>query len=201
MSYLDDLKNTILTNGTLDPENIHHEFVSGMHGRKIDFDLNLTGSEFYEQWMDACAQYIEENYKDMPSMILGVANGANRMSISIAARLPGRILGLTTEKETPKSVVLNKVADDLISSYKPELVLILEDVGTAGTTSASAAKAALAAGAKKVCVLNTWQRREHLEKLEEAGVEYDSMIKDFLPTYEADACEYCKQGVELIAHA
>lgn len=201
MSYLEKLKNKILTNGTLDPEDLHHEFVSGMHGRKLDFDLNLTGGQFYEEWMDACAKFIKENYKIRPDMILGVADGANRMAISIAARLPGSVLGLTTSKTTPKSVELTKVADNMISSYKPKFVLIVEDVGTAGTTSASAAVAALKAGARKVSVLNTWQRREHLEKLEEVKVKYDSMIKDFLPTYQPDECVYCKAKVAFVPHA
>jgi orotate phosphoribosyltransferase len=151
--------------------------------------------------MDACAKYIQENYADeMPDMLLGVANGANRMSISIASRLSGMIYGLTTNKLTPKSVELTKVSDDFIASYKPKYVLILEDVGTAGTASATAALAALKAGAGKVTVLNTWQRREHLEKLEEAGVEYDSMIKEFMPTYEPVDCELCKNNVKLIPH-
>jgi orotate phosphoribosyltransferase len=201
MSYQEDLKQAILSNNVLDPEDLHHEFVSGMHGRKLDFDLMPTGGSFYKQWMDANVQYIRENYATQPDMILGVADGANRMAISIALGLGNGIIGLTTDKISPKSVALSKVAKDFISTHKPEFVLIVEDVGTAGTTSASAAAEALAAGAKKVSVLNTWQRREHLEKLEEAGVEYDSIIKDFLPTYQPEDCVYCKQGVKFIPHA
>ena len=34
----------ILAAGVLDPEGVHHEFVSGMHGRKLDFDTIPTGS-------------------------------------------------------------------------------------------------------------------------------------------------------------
>lgn len=200
MSYLDELKHKILANKVLDPEDIHHEFVSGIHGRKLDFDSIPTGSELYEEWIDACAQFIRENYKGQPDMIVGVANGANRMAVSIASRLANRTYGLITEKLTPTSVGLARVSQDFISSYKPAFVLIVEDVGTAGTTSATAAAEALKAGAKKVSVLNTWQRRERLERLEQAGVDYHSMIKEFLPTYEPDACTYCKKGIKLVAH-
>ena len=57
--YLQKLKDRVLSEGVLDSETIHHEFVSGMHGRKIDMDKIETGSDFYMQWMDASVKYIK----------------------------------------------------------------------------------------------------------------------------------------------
>lgn len=200
VTYIDDLKKRVLSEGVLDPEDVHHEFVTGMHGRKLDFDKILTGSEFYLQWMDAMVKFIQENYPEQPDMILGVANGANRMAVSIAAGLGNGTIGLMTEKETLKSSKLHKSVEDVIRGYKPKFLLVVEDVGTAGTTSASAANKAKEAGAQRVEILNTWQRRPSLERIEEAGYDYKAMIHEDMPTYEPDACEYCKNGVKLITH-
>lgn len=198
--YLQKLRDRILSEGVLDGEDIHHEFVSGVHGRKIDMDKIETGSEFYLQWMDACVKFIQDNYDEQPDMVLGVANGANRMAVSIAAGLGGNTIGLMTEKETSKSSKLHKTVEDVISGYKPKRLLVVEDVGTAGTTSATAAQKAKEAGAQKVTVLNTWQRNETLVKLDEAGFNYKAMILEPLPNYEPDACDYCANGSEFVPH-
>lgn len=198
--YLEDLRSRILSEGVLDGEDIHHEFVSGVHGRKIDMDKIETGSEFYQQWIDACVQYIRDTYEKPPEMIIGVANGANRLALSIAAGLGDGVVGLITEKETSKSSKFHKTVEDFIAGHKPGFVLVVEDVGTAGTTSATACQKALDAGAQNVEVLNTWQRSETLAKLDEAGMKYRSMIHEPMPNYQPDECEYCKSGVKLVEH-
>ncbi len=198
--YVKQFRDKVLSEGILDDETIHHEFVSGKHGRKLDFDLIETGSEFYAQWVSAMVQYIKDTYDEQPDVILGVANGANRLAVSVAAGLGGGTVGLMTEKDSPKSSRLHKSVLDYIGGFKPRFVLVVEDVGTAGTTSATAAQKALEAGAQTASVLNTWQRREHLERLEEAGIDYKSMIVELMPTYEPEECEYCKSGVELVPH-
>ncbi len=196
--YLESLRERILTEGVLDPEDMHHEFVSGMHGRKLDFDRIETASSLYEDWTDAFAEYIRTEYQQQPNALIGVANGANRLALSIAAKLKNGAVGLITEKDTPKSAKPVDSSLDYLSSYKPDFVLVIEDVGTSGTSSASVCRAVIEAGAKKVEVLNTWQRREQLEKLDEAGFSYQAMIKEVLPTYAPEACDYCANGVKLI---
>ena len=200
MDKINELKTRVLSEGILDDETIHHEFVSGMHGRKLDFDKIPTGSELYLLWVDASVDYIKANYPELPSVILGVANGANRLAVSIAAKLGNDTIGLMTEKDTSKSSKFHPSVEDVIRGYKPKFLLIVEDVGTAGTTSATAAQKALEAGAQRVEVLNTWQRSSSLAKLEEADVSYQSVIVDPLPNYQPDDCEYCKKGVELVEH-
>ena len=136
--------------------------------------------------------------------MLGVANGGNRLAVSLAARLKKGLLGLTTDKLTAKSVKLSSIAEDFIRNTKPAFVLVVEDVGTAGTTSATAALAAKAAGAKKVSVLNTWQRSEQLDKLTSAKVAWKSVILQPLQNYSPEECRkngYCAKGLEFVPHA
>lgn len=198
--YIKDLEQAILDSDVIDGEDIHHEFVTGMHGRKIDMDKILTASPLYEQWVDVLVQYISENYDTQPNAIIGVANGANRLAVSVAAKLENRPFGLMTDKETPKSVRFSTSAADVISSYKPDFALFLEDVGTSGTTSLTGVEKALALGAQRAEVLNTWQRNKKLAKLEEAGVPYQSVIFEPLPSFPPDDCDYCKAGVEFVPH-
>jgi orotate phosphoribosyltransferase len=198
------LRDKILADGVMDDETVHHEFVSGLHGRKIDFDVIPTSSELYRMWIDTVVAYIKEKYPEQPIAVLGVANGGNRLAISVAAGLGGGVLGLTTEKVSAKSVALTSASKDFIEQLKPSFVLVVEDVGTAGTTSATAALAALEAGAQKVTVLNTWQRSEQLDKLVEAGVKWQSVIHEPMVNYSPEECEeagYCANGLEFIPHA
>ncbi len=200
MGVIEKLKTDVLENGILDSETIHHEFVSGVHGRKLDFDKIPTGSDLYELWLDALVEHIKANYNPLPDFYIGVANGANRLAVSIAARMGNGAIGLMTDKETPKSVRFSTSAADVISSYKPDFALFLEDVGTSGTTSLTGVEKALALGAQRAEVLNTWQRNKKLAKLEEAGVPYQSVIFEPLPSFPPDDCDYCKAGVEFVPH-
>lgn len=200
MTKAEELKQRILTEGILDDETVHHEFVSGMHGRKIDFDKIPTGSELYRLWVDTCVAFIRENYDTLPDVVLGVANGANRLAVSIAAKLQNETIGLMSEKQTSRSSQLHKSAEDVIHGYRPNFVLVVEDVGTSGTTSETTAKRALEAGAKHVEVLNTWQRNQKLEKLDGSHIKYRSVIVEMLPNYQPDNCQYCKAGSVLVKH-
>lgn len=201
---IETLKQHILESGVLDGADIHHEFVSGLHGRKIDFDTIPTDSELYRLWVEVTADYILTSYAPLPEMILGTANGANRLAVSVAAKIQHGILGLTTQKLTAKSVELSTVAEEFITSLTPQHVLILEDVGTSGTTSATAALSALKHGAIKVTVLNTWQRSDTLKKLEENNIEWQSIIHERLPNFTPEECRengLCAQEITLIPHA
>jgi orotate phosphoribosyltransferase len=200
MSKVEDFKKRVLSEGILDGEDIHHEFVSGVHGRKLDFDKIETGSDLYKEWVEVLVDFIKDSYDQQPDVILGVANGANRLAVSVAAGLGNGTMGLMTEKETSKASKFHVCVEDVIRGYKPKFVLVIEDVGTAGTTSATASKKALEAGAQHVEVLNTWQRNEKLPRLDEVGVAYRSVILEPMPSYQPDECEYCKNDVEFVPH-
>lgn len=207
MANIEAFKTHILEGGVLDPAGVHHEFVSGKHGRKLDFDTIATDSELYSEWVDANVDFINHEFSSTPpEVILGVANGTNRLALDVARRFNGTALGLVSEKDAQDSKVLrlNQLARRVISGILPELVVVVEDVGTTGSNSVQVASEARNAGAKKVIVVPTWQRQPHLTKLDEAGIAYIPIIGETLPTYDSDQCAidgFCANGDEFIPRA
>lgn len=187
----------------LDPPDVHHEFVSDMHGRKLDFDKIETGTELYKEWVGLNAQFIEETFVDLPSVLLGVAKGTNRLALDVARRFEGKMIGLVSEKDPDnnKRLLLGKFATKVVNSLEPKHVVVVEDVGTTGSNSVQVATSALDAGARKVTVVTTWKRREKLERLEEAGIPHLAIIDKPLATYSPEDCVdhgYCAQGADFI---
>jgi orotate phosphoribosyltransferase len=205
VSRIENFKQHLLETDILDPIGIHHEFSSGMHGRKLDFDRIETHSELYNEWIDITTDFITQEYPMQPKFLIGVANGTNRVSVDTANKLGGNIIGLDTEKDINDSKIihLTKMAKIIIEKSNPEFVLVVEDVGSTGSNSVQVASESLLAGARQVEILNTWQRRAHLEKLLELGIPYKSIIKVELPTFEPIVCElsgYCSKDWQLIKH-
>ncbi|MDL2362999.1 MAG: hypothetical protein QFB86_01295 [Patescibacteria group bacterium] len=206
MADVESFRNHVLEAGVLDPEGTHHEFVSGMHGRKLDFDKIAIGSPLYEEWTTVAADYISEEYSELPQIILGVANGTNRVAIDTARHFNGDVIGAVSEKdpENSKKLYLSEMAGKLITAMQPELVVVLEDVGTTGSNSVQVARHALAAGAQEVEVVLTWQRQSKLQKLLDSGIAYRAIINEPLPTYDPEECEnvgYCADGWGFIPRA
>lgn len=205
--YIANFKSNIEKSDILDPEGTHHEFVSGMHGRKIDFDSIPDDSDLFNEWVDVVTEFIKQTYPSgsyKKLAIVSVANGTNRLVPLVAKKLGKNTVGLLTEKVSPKEVKLTDEAIKQLHSFKPDLVVTIEDVGTSGTTSATAVQSIRKAGAKLVESINTWQRRKQLEKLDELDVTNNSIITAILPTFTAEECKasgYCAQGWEYIEHA
>lgn len=197
-------RQNILDSGyVLDPEGIHHEFVSGMHGQKLDFDNIEEDDNLYKQWTDVAANYIRDRYVPLPEMIIGVANGTNRTALDTARHFDGDVIGLVSKKDpqNSKKLWLGGIASRAIAQMRPNLVVVLEDVGTTGGNSVQVATACLDRGAKNVEVVTTWQRRAELEKLDEANIPHRAIINEPLPTYTPEDCQdhgFCAQGYELI---
>ncbi len=215
MSYSEELigrieafRDRVMTDpvGVLDPPTQHHEFVSGNHGRKLDFDKILTGSDFFKQWTNVYAQWISERYRnDLPDALIGVANGANRLSSSVAPFVVDTISGLLTDKVDKKTVKANSASRFIIQQLKPEFVLIIEDVGTTGSTTATLVEDLQSLGVSRIEAVTTWQRNPNLEQLDKLGIMYSSMIPEALPMFKPEECRsnsegFCNQGVLLIPH-
>lgn len=201
MADVEAFRDHVINSGyVLDPEGEHSEFVSGMHGQKLDFDTIETGSELYQEWVQANNDFLIAELNDIPEVLLGVANGTNRLSEDVARNFhPTAVTGLVSEKDPQNSKILRltKVANEVIRTAKPNLVIVLEDVGTTGSNSVQVAAAAHEAGAKDVLVVPTWKRRERLERLDEAGIRYQALIDEPLPTYTPEACReigFCALG-------
>lgn len=201
MSHAERLKTVVGSANILDDESQHHEFASGLHGRKLDFDKIETGGQDYEDWTEIVADYIRENYPEKPFALLGTANGANRLALSVAAKLGGGVIGLTTLKISSNQVKLTPASRDIMSGYTPDFVLGLDDVGTTGGTLLTGLEDARNHGAARVEGLNSWQRSRRLNRLDDAGIRYRAVVHDTLPSYQPDACELCKAGVKLIRHS
>lgn len=195
----------LLEAGVRDPIGLHHVFTDGGHGQKLHFDTIADDSELFREWATVTADFLRDTYEPLPEVLLGVANGGNRLAIAVAEELGGTVVGLETVKKPKpaKGTELSARARHIIGLLKPSLAVVVEDVGTTGSTSLTAATAALEAGADRTEVVNTWQRREKLEYLIGAGVTYHSVIKEVLPTYTAEDCQangFCAQGWELIPY-
>ena len=190
----------------LDPEGVHHEFASGMHGRKLDFDKIPDYGSLIDLWIDAVADSIRDT---LPRKKLGklalvsVANGTNRIVPRVAENLGNDTHALLTEKSSAKSVRLTAEAEAIMPRINDGAFVVIEDVATTGLTSASASLALRSAGATDILVMSTWQRRERLEELDAIGVPYVSVINEVLPTLSKEACNSsgpCSQGWLYIEH-
>lgn len=200
------LKSELIRNGIMDPEGTHHEFVSGKHGQKLDFDKIPSGSTLYNLWVGATANAIRELYPDhLPDVIVGVANGANRLARGVAPIIGDEVKAIETEKVSAKEVAIGELGKFVIAQAKPEFVLVVEDVGTAGGTTVTAINALKQEGVEEIEILVTWQRQSSLAKLDEIEAVYHAVIYDPLPTYEPEECRqnfdgFCSRGWQLIPH-
>lgn len=202
----ESLKQNILEAGIVDVFPVHHAFGQGLHGRKISFNAISDESNLYREWVMATKEKVEDLYTpDLPDALIGVSNGTNRLALSVGKEIGSGILVLATAKrpDSPSKVALISESIQLIDKYKPRTALVLEDVGTRGTNSLSAVMSAICYGLNEVQVLNTWQRSETLALLDEAEVQYDSVIKEILPSYTPEECALsglCAQGWELVPY-
>ena len=195
-----DFKSKILENDIFDPVGIHHEFAYGDHGRKLDFDLITDGSPLYREWVQVNVEFIRQQYTQIPEVILGVANGTNRLARDVAKELG--VLGLSTEKVGGRSVQLTQAARQQLIETECKLLLVLEDVGTTGGSAYSAAVNAREAGAQRVEVIFSWQRSEDLIAFKNTDIPYCAIVQEVLPNYSPEECKkigYCSMGWELIA--
>lgn len=181
-------RNHLLESGVLDPEGVHHEFVSGMHGQKLEFEKVEVDSPLYREWVDVNTETIRQIYDPLPEIILGVANGTNRLAMDVARELGREVKGFPTKKDEKKVIRLTSLGKHVIGTLKPSLVVVVEDVGTRGTNSVQPAVAARINGARRVEVLTTWKRRTSLELLDEQEVSYRAIIDEPLPTYTPEEC-------------
>lgn len=206
---VNDFRDRIMTDptGVLDPEGqYHHEFVSGNHGRKLDFDKILTGTDFYIEWVSVYARAVREVYADrLPDALVGIANGANRLSTDVAHLLGVNVLGLTTEKLDAKTVALDEAAREAIEGGEIRFALTIEDVGTTGGTTSTAIEDLRASGVRRIESVNFWQRNAALPKIAAHRVPHWAVIPEPLPMFAPEDCPvnpegYCAQGVPLIPH-
>ena len=198
-------------NGILDPdegpERQHHEFKSGLHGRKLDFDEIPTGSDLYEDWVAVNVNALHGrsvgNHTSLLAVV-GVANGTNRLAKSVGAAMQKNGARYIETRKNEGEVFLDEELDEDISDLilLNGLVVVLEDVGTTGSTALRVARYIFEAGCKNTEVLFTWQRSEHLSAFDgEKDVAAASVIRHSLPVYSPDDCSLCREGSLFIPRA
>jgi hypothetical protein len=190
----------------LDPEGIHHELRSGLHGRKLDLgEENIPyDSPLHAEWEDQNVAYIKSTYDPQPNVIIGTANGTNCLAVNVARKLGGMTIGLETDKDPkdPNTIRLSRVAQLVLSTVGPASVLVLDDVGTTGFNAAQVALAVRKMGFTWIGVLYTYWRTEALPYLSDADIPTDAIIHNPLPTFTPEQCNQpgnpCAKGWDLI---
>lgn len=194
------LRENLLQAQILDSPGRHHEFASGKHGVKADFD-KLNGDFGYGMWTNTVYAFLLEQQVN-PEVLIGVG-GANRLALDVARKYDGRVIGLTSQKDpnNKHDFVLPDVTRRVLSSGQFEKAVILDEVGETGRQAAEVGKLALAAGIPAVEVVYTWQRQSVMPALDEAGIAYRSIITGHnLTSYPADDCPSCDRGDKLIPY-
>lgn len=208
MANVGEFKEHVLTSGALDPVGVHHEFASGAHGRKLDFDTVQSSDELYRQWVDVNQDALR-SYGGSIIGVMGIANGTNRLAADVAERLDVR--SLQTHKTIDNKVAVNPDSVEWLMSQGSEnegLVIALEDVGTTGNTALHAIRHAIRSrntpdNVASVGCLVTFQRSESLRAFDDAGISYKSIIQQVLDTYTPEQCQiegYCAKGWQFIPH-
>ncbi len=192
--------------GVYDPVGVHHEFNQGLHGRKTDFDNIVEGSEFYNEWIYAQSRYIGDIYPSRvlaKAVLIGVAGGTNRVARDVGTQLD--VPYLETEKVKKGTVKLPEGSAEDFWIYNPTIGIIIEDVGTRGTTSATAVVSVHQNrnyNLQKIEVVHTLLRGVP-EWLVSLHITYHAMVNRRLLNYTAEECQdhgYCSKGWELVPH-
>ena len=194
-----EFENHLWETQIVDPERVHSEFSQqpvGMHGQKVDFGKIVIGSPLFDEWVDITARTIYSLYPadELPRVLLAVAKGTNPLVEPVAAELGKKVVGLPTEKVDGIPMPTAETYRCL-QLLRPDLLLVLDDVGTTGRNASMVAHYGLKAGANYTEVLFTWQRQERLHRLLETNIVYHSVIKHLLPTFTPEDCRTLPEGL------
>lgn len=181
----------------------HSEFTGGKHGEKLHMERINRGSRLYKDIITAKAEIVRNRMRTRndPVVIVGIAKGTNQSALDLADYLGYKTIGVETVKQkNRRSVSLTQAAKRVIMAVEPNLVVLEEDVSTAGTVCASVIPQLNSLGCFNNIVVPTIQRQPTLPKLDALGIETIPLIHEDLPTYTASQCQnigYCALGVPL----
>ncbi len=179
-------------------QRIHQEFKKGQHGIKVDFGhaAIAEGTALFSEWVDVTHDYIEGEYRQLPDGLVRVDSGTNALVGAVIKKFGTHVLDIATEKKP--DIGLTHAARKIITHERPNFLLVLDDVGTTGSTTRSVVDQIERLGVPRVEVLYALQRTVSLPYL--ARVAVQSMIRRPMPTYEPEQCRYCHEGYELIEY-
>lgn len=194
-----EFEQNLLSLGIKD-DDCHHEFTTGVHGEKLNFDLIKPGSTEWRQWTELNALFICQMYPDAkPPSLVGIADGTTAITEATAAELnrfatyESEVLVLPTEKiidETGKKLVrLTKTAKQLLTYFGIQQALEIDDAATSGSTTAMPISELRNFDVRDIGVLYAWLRNKNLPHLDALNVPYYGLVDGhYLPDYSPADC-------------
>ncbi len=180
-------------------QDCHHEFTTGLHGEKLDFDVIAPGTPEWGMWVQLSAAETRQLFSG-PSApcLVSLANGTLEVTEAIAAELnthgnyDDQVLVAHTEKfvvNDQKIVRLTEAAKRLIAYYGIEQALEIDDAATTGSTTAMPIPKLREFGMEDIRVLYAWLRNPRLPYLDEQNVPYYGLIDGhYLPDFSPEEC-------------
>lgn len=186
----------------------HHEFRDGLHGYKADYGrVAPDGSNMFYEGAGLVADHISDHqhYSGIPQAIVGVANGANKLALAVAEELGPGVIGVQTAKNRydPSILELPLSSRWSLIDIRPEFALVLDDIGTSGSTTAQVANLCIDLNIPRVEALYLVQRSTNLHYLGRIGVAYQTVIYHPMINMTEVDCQKsgpCSVGVELVEH-
>lgn len=186
----------------------HSEFKDGLHGFKADYEaVAPIGSTLFEDGMKLQADYIADtnNYDRLPDVLVGVAHGGNPMAMKIAEMLDDDVRGIQTAKDRDdrSKIVLPSYSEGRLLAVRPMFALVIDDIGTTGSTTAQVVELCRELFIPRVEVLYLLQRSASLPHLLSLDVRYRAVIRRVMDDYTPEQCqEYgpCADSVPLVHH-
>lgn len=203
-------RNNLVESGVLDTD-IHREFVKGQHGKKLEFDVvyKRRCSGLYLASLGLKTNLLRDRIESGQTIaILGIANGAVQHAQDWALYAGTilrdcQIIGLTTrkyEQDGQKVVELTDETRAKLSRECPDLMVLDDDAGTTGSSTAQPVPELRSFGAQSIWAAYDWIRSETLPFLKDLEVPYSGIIEEPLPNYEPEDCHafgLCAQGLPL----
>lgn len=194
-------------------DGIHHEFVSGLHGEKLDFDrvYQRRRSPTYLLGLVLKGQLIHDISPNDRIGIVGIANGATQHAVDLSRYMQFRYpylsdSPLVTTKRIEgqqKIVELTSESHHTLGSQSIDTVVLDDDVGTTGSSTAQPVPDLLNIGFDDIFAAYDWIRSDHLPYLDELGVPAYGLIEEVLPNFTPSQCNevgLCMQGLELVRY-
>ncbi|MCA9331851.1 hypothetical protein KC968_02830 [Candidatus Saccharibacteria bacterium] len=210
MTYAKTYQQALERAGVKD-DSIHHEFVSGAHGVKLDFDVTHKNrsSLLYMAGVMMKASMIMRDFEGSDRIgVLGIDTGTTQhardvATVILSSGFGARVFSLTTVKSIQngqKFIELTDETKELLVDHRITSVAIDDDVGTTGSSTAQPIPIMRDLGVQDTAVYYDWVRNPRLPRLDELQVAYRGMIEAWLPDYQPDDCILCDSGVPLVPY-
>lgn len=199
MVSVEQFEQNLLALGIKD-EVCHHEFTTGVHGEKLNFDLITPGSAEWRQWTELNASMIRQLYSDcQPPVLVSIADGtiditeATALELNRFGNYEDEVRVAHTEKLVDdtgnKTVRLTEAAKQLLAYFGIQQAIEIDDAATTGSTTAMPVPKLREFGVSDIRVLYAWLRNRHLPHLDDLNVPYYGIVDGhYLPDYSPADC-------------